>query len=392
MKIDLTNGVKYIIDTLSASGYEAYVVGGAVRNSLISRAVDDFDITTSAAPCEIKEAFKHLRTIDTGIKHGTVTVIYEGAPYEITTYRVDGEYDDNRHPASVEFTRNLKDDLARRDFTVNAMCYNDTLGLVDLYGGREDLANKTIRTVGDPTRRFTEDALRVLRALRFASVLNFEIEEGTSRAIRELYHLLANVSNERILSEMKKLLAGDGAYRVVSDYFDVIGFIFTELCGTALPNREGFLSADVNTRLAAIFILNSDSPALAIDAALQRLRSDNKTRNLLSGAINAYFNAKFDTVSGILRGLARYGADEMTLCANILALINADNDAPNRLSAILCANPVYRVRDLSVGGKELESLGYRGTEIGNALERVLYAVIDGECTNSREAIFKFLAR
>lgn len=392
MRIDLTHGVAYIIDTLYKAGYEAYVVGGAVRNSLLSKTVDDYDITTSASPDEVKEVFKNLRLIETGIKHGTVTVMHEGVPYEVTTYRVDGEYGDNRHPESVAFTRRLEDDLARRDFTVNAMCYNDREGLVDLYGGKGDLENKIIRTVGDPTARFSEDALRILRALRFASVLNFRIDEDTASAIRELYHLLANVSNERVLVEIKKLLSGDGAHRILGEYAEVIRFVFPELQGVTLPPEERFRKVDWQTRLGCVFIMNSECPSQAIDKALRRLRSDNKTRTLLSSAIDANFTVKFDTVGSILHGLMQFGEECMTLCANISDLISTKQGAREALARVLSANPIYRIRDLAINGEDVQALGYRGTEIGVALERALLAVIDGRCKNSHDELLHHLKK
>ena len=390
MKINLTQGVKYIIDALYEAGYEAYVVGGAVRNGLLSRTVDDYDITTSASPMEIKSVFSSLRTVDTGIKHGTVTVIYEGTPYEVTTYRLDGEYGDNRHPLSVEFTRNLSDDLARRDFTVNAMCYNEACGIVDLYGGREDLKAGIIRTVGDASTRFFEDALRILRALRFASVLDFTIEEKTAQAILNQYPLLANVSSERVLVEIKKLLCGVGAHRIIEEYSEVIRFVFPELDSIVLPDKQRFLRADWRARLCSLFILGSDNPSAKLDAAMIRLRSDNKSRTLLAEAVSAYMSVKFDTSGGILRGLMRFGEEVMTLCADIKRLVDGDYCVTNALRDILSTSPIYRIRDLEVDGTDMRALGYSGVQIGEALERALIAVIDGECENSHTALLEYL--
>lgn len=392
MKINLTRGVKYIIDKLYGSGYEAYIVGGAVRNSLLSKTVDDYDITTSASPSEVKRIFADLRTVDTGIKHGTVTVLYEGVPYEVTTYRLDGEYSDNRHPLSVEFTRNLSDDLARRDFTVNAMCYNDRCGLIDLYGGVGDLENKIIRTVGDARTRFKEDALRILRALRFASALDFDIDEDTSSAILDSYSLLANVSHERVQTEIRKLLTGTGAHRVILKYAGVFRFVFPELTVITLPPAERFSSADWRARLISMFIMNSDSPKENLDKGLLRLRFDNKTRALLTRAIDAYFSVKFDTIGGILRGLSRFDEEIMALCTDILCLMGTDDNAKDTLSRVLADKPVYRISDLLIDGADLQALGYKGVKIGEALERALYAVIDGVCKNSHDELIEYLKR
>lgn len=204
MKIILPDKVKTIINTLCSHGYEAYAVGGCVRDSLLGRVPGDWDITTSAQPEETKKLFK--RTFDTGIEHGTVTVLIDGEGFEVTTYRIDGEYEDNRHPLEVQFTRNLEEDLKRRDFTINAMAYNDDSGIVDIFGGMQDLERKIIRCVGNAEERFGEDALRILRAVRFAAQLGFEIEEETKGGIRKLAPTLANISAERIQVELVKML------------------------------------------------------------------------------------------------------------------------------------------------------------------------------------------
>lgn len=204
MQIQLPEKVKEIISTLRANGYEAYAVGGCVRDSILGRVPDDWDITTSATPMETKALF--ARTFDTGIEHGTVTVLIEKEAFEVTTYRVDGKYEDNRHPSEVTFTRCLREDLLRRDFTINAMAYNDEEGLVDIFGGMTDLEHQIIRCVGDARARFGEDALRILRAVRFAAQLGFDIEEETKRGIVELAPTLANISAERIQVELIKML------------------------------------------------------------------------------------------------------------------------------------------------------------------------------------------
>lgn len=207
LKIKLPASVKMVIDSLEARGYEAYAVGGCIRDSILGRVPDDWDITTSATPYEVKNVFQ--RTVDTGLKHGTVTVLAGSHAHEVTTYRIDGEYEDSRHPKSVEFTRNLEEDLRRRDFTINAMAYNDHAGLVDLYGGMRDLQRKEIRCVGNAEERFQEDALRILRAFRFSAQLGFEIEEETEKAAAKLAATLDRISEERIAVELTKLLLSD---------------------------------------------------------------------------------------------------------------------------------------------------------------------------------------
>lgn len=207
MKINMPKDVKYIIGVLQDAGYEAYAVGGCVRDTILGREPNDWDITTSAKPLEIKELFR--TTIDTGIQHGTVTVLRNHVGYEVTTYRIDGVYEDSRHPKEVTFTANLKEDLLRRDFTINAMAYNDTDGLVDEYDGLQDIKDGVIRCVGVAKERFTEDALRMMRAVRFSAQLGYSIDEETKSAIRELHPNLKNISAERINTELTKLLMSD---------------------------------------------------------------------------------------------------------------------------------------------------------------------------------------
>ena len=204
MEIRMPENAKKVIETLEAAGYEAYIVGGCVRDSILGREPGDWDITTAARPEQVKALFR--RTIDTGIKHGTVTVMFGKEAYEVTTYRVDGEYSDHRRPDSVEFTANLEEDLKRRDFTINAMAYSPSAGVIDLFGGMDDLDNKVIKAVGDPLARFDEDALRILRAIRFAGQLDFTIERDTRKAMILRAQFLQDISAERIRVELDKLL------------------------------------------------------------------------------------------------------------------------------------------------------------------------------------------
>ena len=237
MVIQIPEKVNKIIHLLQKNGYDAYAVGGCVRDSLLGRIPADWDITTSARPLEVKNLFK--RTIDTGLQHGTVTVMMGKEGFEVTTYRIDGEYEDSRHPKEVIFTGKLEEDLKRRDFTINAMAYNDREGLVDVFGGAKDLENQIIRCVGDPSERFTEDALRIMRAVRFSAQLGFSIEEETKRAAGELAETLKKISAERIHTELVKLLVSPhpqylktawqlGITRVVLPEFDAMMELCTE--------------------------------------------------------------------------------------------------------------------------------------------------------------------
>lgn len=239
MEISLPEKVEYILEEFHRNGFEAFAVGGCVRDSLLGRIPEDWDITTSATPAEIKGLFR--RTVDTGISHGTVTVLLEKDGFEVTTYRIDGEYEDSRHPKTVEFTRNLKEDLARRDFTINAMAYNSTTGLVDLFDGMEDLKQRRIRCVGAATERFEEDALRILRAFRFAAQLNFEIEEETLKAAETLVWKLKDISAERIREELNKLLLSKHPYRLL--YAQQAG-----LTAVVLPELDRMLETSQETK------------------------------------------------------------------------------------------------------------------------------------------------
>ena len=225
----LPSYVTKALDILNQHGYEAFIVGGAVRDMLLKKEAHDFDITTSALPYQTKDAFQNFKTIETGFEHGTVTVLIDGFPLEITTYRVDGSYTDARHPDSVHFTASLKEDAARRDFTVNAMSYHPTEGIKDFFGGENDLKQGLIRAVGDPYRRFSEDALRILRAMRFASVLDFKIEEKTAIAMQERKNGLLKISAERIREELIKLICGKAARRILTEHKDVLAVIIPEI-------------------------------------------------------------------------------------------------------------------------------------------------------------------
>ena len=229
MNIVLPKNVKLIIDILNKNNFEAFIVGGCVRDSIIGLTPHDWDICTNAKPEEIKKCFANFNTFDSGIKHGTISIVIDSEVYEVTTYRIDGTYSDNRRPDSVTFTSDIANDLARRDFTINAMAYNEQCGLIDPYGGRNDLSDKIIRCVGHPDFRFNEDALRIIRALRFASVYDFVIENETSKSICKNADLLKNIAVERISVEFNKLLCGNGAEEILNNYRDVIAVFIPEI-------------------------------------------------------------------------------------------------------------------------------------------------------------------
>lgn len=227
--MEIPKQIEEVLEKLEKAGFEAYIVGGCVRDGIMGKTAHDYDITTSAEPCETERVFADCRVVETGIKHGTVTVLYKGMSVEITTFRVDGDYPDGRHPKKVAFSRNLKDDLARRDFTMNAIAYSPRRSVIDIFGGESDIKGRIIRCVGDPEKRFSEDALRVLRALRFSAVLGFDIEENTKKSLLKKKETLAKVSKERTFSELKRLLCGENVKSVLLEYREVFAEIIPEI-------------------------------------------------------------------------------------------------------------------------------------------------------------------
>ena len=385
--------VSFIIDRMNSHGYSAHVVGGSVRDSLIGRELGDFDITTSATPSETKTVFSDCKTVDTGIKHGTVTLVLGGVPYEITTYRVDGDYKDNRHPDQVTFTDRIEEDLARRDFTVNAMAYDPHIGLIDPFFGTEDARARIIRAVGDPYVRFDEDALRILRALRFASVLGFEIETTTDRAARELSDRLGSISKERVYTELKKLIMGKNAVKILTSYSDVLSLVLDGLKITSLPSAECFDTADYYSRLAAVFLLNSDDPVSKADDTLSLLKTDKFTRTHVTSVLKAYYSASFDDRTSVLTALALNGEEAVRGALDLGALVGRYGVCERDLftDTLRCGIP-YKISGLAVRGGDLLSLGISGERVGETLKELLFTVIEGRVENTTEDIIRYLKR
>ena len=389
--MELPKNVSFILDRMKSCGYEAHVVGGAVRDAAIGRERGDYDITTNALPEETKAVFDGYRIIETGIKHGTVTLLLDGEPYEITTYRVDGDYKDNRHPESVTFTPVLEEDLMRRDFTVNAMAYNPDTGLSDPFGGRRDGRDRLIRAVGDPYKRFDEDALRILRALRFASVLGFEIEERTREAVRKRAHLLSSISKERIYTELKKLVVGKDATRILVEYADVLAPSLGGLRIEKLPEKELFDMAEAESRFASLFLLNSESPREHAYGVFTELKTDKLTRSRVSDALDVYESVNFDDERATLHHLADFGTEPTLDALKLGVLVGrfAEKEKDACESALASGTP-YAISGLAVRGGDVAALGLRGEAIGEALKTLLYAVIDGKTKNEREALLEYL--
>lgn len=385
--IYIPKSAQKILDRLSRSGYQAYIVGGCVRDALLGRVPDDYDITTSALPEEVKALFE--KTVDTGISHGTVTVISDNVPYEVTTFRIDGEYHDSRHPVSVSFTQMVEFDQARRDFTVNAMCYNGSTGIVDSFGGISDLQNKIIRAVGDPAKRFEEDALRVFRAVRFSAVLGFDIEDNTARAVNEYKDNLKNISRERIYTEWKKLLSGREAYAVLEKYSDVIAAVIPELSDMKLPVRAKFDALSSEERQIVLFAANSSADAF--DSAMRRLKVDNKTREFGRSVLNNLTLKDSMTDAELKLFLQKISDCGALTCAKILwSLELCGEQVYKRLSKLIEIDTPRRISQLAVSGRDLLEAGLIGERIGNMLDTLLSLVAVGELANEKRELMDYV--
>lgn len=446
MNISLPSKVNYIIQELLQNGHDAYAVGGCVRDSIMGRIPEDWDITTSASPYQVKEIFH--RTIDTGIQHGTVTVMLGTEGFEVTTYRIDGEYEDNRHPKQVEFTEDLAEDLKRRDFTINAMAFNENVGLVDLFGGLEDLKKKVIRCVGSSKDRFDEDALRILRAVRFSAQLNFEIAEDTLTAVKEKALNLNNISAERIREELNKLLLSEhpeklliayetGITKVVLPEFDImmdtdqenkhhiysVGIHSLEVLKNIKPLvREFDKKVQLMLTWASLlhdvakpetkfigkdnqghFYGHAEKGADQAKHILKRLKFDNETIDMVSSLIKHHDYRYGLAKAGIRRAVNRIGDNVIEL---LFLLQEADIRAQNpefmteKRHQLEEAKAIYaEVKDhnectslkmLSINGKDLIDAGYPpGKELGELLTRLLEAVLEEPEKNTKEELLKY---
>ncbi len=436
MDIILSRGAEYILTTLENAGFEAYVVGGAVRDSLMGKTPSDYDITTNAKPREVKALFS--RTIDTGLKHGTVTVIENKVGYEVTTYRVEEGYGDKRRPDNVKYVNNLLEDLKRRDFTINAIAYNPKRGIVDAFGGMADIEKKIVRCVGAPEERFKEDALRMLRAVRFAACLGFEPEEQVLKAIRKCAVLIKNISNERILGEMNKILLCDRPARVKLLYeTGLMRYIIPELANcfkTEQNNKyhiynvgDHIMKAVENTpndlilRWAALLhdtgkpaCLSRDSSGInhfyghhresvrIADDVLHRLRMDRDSINDILVLVENHDVRIDSNPAAVKRMLARTGEG---LFLKLLLLQEADNRAKNlkflneklsklhavyeQCQRIIAERQPYQTSHLQVNGRDLIKLGYKtGREIGDTLKLLLDEVVIDSSLNNRDYLVK----
>lgn len=384
----LPENVNYIISRLREYGYRADVVGGPVRDFLLGKVPSDYDLTTDATPDKVKEIFNSHRTVDVGIQHGTVALILDGEQYEITTYRVDGEYTDSRHPDSVAFTVDIAEDLRRRDFTMNAIAYNPTDGITDPYGGGADVRARLIRAVGDPVTRFTEDALRILRGARFASVLGFAVDEETADAMLMLAPRLSSVSAERIYVEWEKLTAGDFAYGAIEKFQPVIRVFLPELSDLKMPPEERFSAAAAEARRLALFLSSGlDDASESFYLAMRRLKAKNAVAELGRDALRVLCDGGFDS-SSVGHALKKYGLEAVRLASATAEIVRNISAPSQAIDGYLESGRPYEISGLKIGGKELLSLGYSGKSVGVILRHLLDKVIDGELENDKRALIE----
>lgn len=434
IRIKLPQEAKRIINTLTAASYEAYAVGGCVRDSILGRQPEDWDITTSATPEQVKSLFS--RTIDTGLQHGTVTVLLNGESFEVTTFRIDGKYEDSRHPKEVVFTPSLEEDLKRRDLTINAMAYNDSRGLVDIYGGMEDIRRKVIRCVGNPCERFNEDALRILRAIRFSAQLGYSIDSETRDAVRRLAPNLKNISAERIQVELIKLMTSPHPDYLREAYFCGVTKVFFPEFDLAMETQQNHphhcysvgehilhslleVEPDKVLRLTMLFhdigkpaVITKDQSGIthfhghaevSADMARQimrRLKFDNDTCNMVCKLVlhhDCGDNVEPD-LRVVRRSVSKIGEDAFPALflikrADILA--QSDYLRKEKLDHLKHLQELYQefqdkkqcvsLKDLAITGTDLLGLGMKpGREVGDVLNRLLEQVLEDAEHNTKE--------
>lgn len=432
----LSRDAETLLEQLNQNGYEAFVVGGCVRDMLMGITPHDYDITTSATPDEVKRIFENHPVIETGLKHGTVTVMVNGEPYEVTTYRIESTYSDSRHPDGVTFTRSLTEDLARRDFTVNAIAYNPDVGIVDPFDGQQDIKKKILRCVGIPHERFSEDALRILRLLRFASMLGFKIEAETANAAFCLKDKLVHVSAERIQVELCKLLCGKGAGKILIEYCEILFEVIPELLPmkgfdqknhhhiydvlTHTAKAVDAIPAEKDLRLGALFHDIGKPSVFSLDTngvghfyhhasvgyqmtedILHRLKFDNATKNTVVRLVKWHDIQIEASEKGVKRALGKMTPE---FFFKLLALKRADNLAQDPLysdrqsyydqlevlaNEILARQDCFSMKDLAVNGSDLLAIGIpAGQKMGLILKKLLDDVINEQIPNEKDLLLK----
>lgn len=433
--MQIPKNILFILNKLEQAGYEAYIVGGCVRDSLMGVQPHDFDITTSALPEETKQVFADMRVIETGIRHGTVTVLYQDEPIEITTYRIDGDYADGRHPDEVRFTRSLAEDVARRDFTMNGIAYSPKRGLFDHFDGAEDIRRGVIRCIGEPDRRFNEDALRILRALRFSAVLGFDIDADTADSIRRNRHLLERVSAERIFTELQKLLCGRNVGAVLRLFPEVVTQIIPEFAPCIGYDQHSRYHAydlfehtvravencppDAGMRLAILlhdigkpltqsvgedgewhFYAHAEKSAELADKILRRFKASNALRERVCTIIRYHGFVPEKNERFIRRRLAKHGLE---MFRDIMLAHIADDSSkadftkeriPEWQEIIRIAEdiayqrPCLTVKELAVNGRDIMQMIPPSPMIGETLGHLLDGVVDGRFPNEHDELMR----
>ena len=386
MQFSLPTNVQTALNTLTTHGYEAYVVGGCVRDLLMGISPHDYDICTSALPDETKACFGDYRVIETGIQHGTVTVLIDHEPFEITTYRTEGDYLDGRHPSFVAFTRNLENDLQRRDFTVNAMAYHPQRGLVDLYGGQKDIAGKCIRCVGDAHTRLTEDALRILRAMRFSAQLGFEVEEVTARAMLDLKNRLHLISRERIASELVRMIASSGAPGVLKRFASILFTALPQCTLLDLHALAALPAGDAVLRTAALLHSNG---AEIVEATLLSLKLPTLFVHDCTQLV-AHYEEEISP-QDVPLWLAAFGQTQFERLA-LLKNMEERDVLINEMQRTLDEKLPLTLKELAITGRDLIAAGFpAGPRIGEALNTLHEKVLKREITNDQETLLKSLS-
>lgn len=436
---------KIAVEILKSKGFEAFLIGGSVRDYIMDLPIGDIDITTNATPEQVKQVFTDFRVIETGIKHGTVTVLIDNEPIEITTYRSEGTYSDNRHPDSVVFSKSLADDVVRRDFTMNGIAFDFDNGFCDLVGGIDDINNKLIRCIGNAETRFCEDALRILRAMRFSAVLGFEIETETRKAIHKCRELLKNISAERIREEFVKLICGKNAYNVLQEFSDVVSVFIPEISecvGFEQKNRHHCYDVYTHTLKAveksnpnpiirlALFFHDIGKPSVAhfdengeqhyyshpkksaemTEQIMTRLRFDNDTKNKVVTLVKFHDSpimvndmTKPDR-KRLKKIMSQIGVD---LIYDLIEIKYCDNSAQKpeyfrgedfyketreMIDEIINEKECFSIKHLQIDGNDLIALGFKGKKIGEALEKCLTAVIDGKVENEKDSLLTYITK
>lgn len=431
--MEIPKQIEEVLEKLEKAGFEAYIVGGCVRDGIMGKTAHDYDITTSAEPRETERVFSDCRVVETGIKHGTVTVLFKGMSVEITTFRVDGDYPDGRHPESVSFSRNLEDDLARRDFTMNAIAYSPSRDLIDIFGGEADINARVIRCVGEPEKRFSEDALRVMRALRFSAVLGFDIEENTKSAIFLKKDTLKKVSRERIFSELKQLLCGENVKKVLLEYREVFAEIVPEIRAMfdydqhskyhnstlfehtaraveAAPKRAemrlAMLFHDIGKPACRSTDENGEGhyyghaakSAEIADRILRELKCDNALRVRVCEIIKYHDMPIELSRRAIMRSLSKLGgelfcdvmeahiADDSAKQPFTLARRETAREAVRIAEEIAREKPCLDLKALAVKGGDLKEIMEPSEKMGEILGELLNEVVEGRLENEKAAL------